>query len=106
MAKTTKAATKPASEGNRYARAARVLARDGAIDIKTLADRAFMSESTAARCREAWSACIAALIEVGMLPDPMQAAGKKATAAKKAPKLATETKPPEATETTVEMPPA
>ena len=75
MAKTTKAQTpkdqkKPASEGNRYTRAARVLAKNDNIDVKTLAGRAFMSETTAARCKEAWDASVAALIEVGRLPDP------------------------------------
>jgi hypothetical protein len=47
--------------------------------MKELADRAVMSESTAARCLEAWRACVAALIEVGKLPDPAKAAAKKAT---------------------------
>jgi hypothetical protein len=77
MAKTTKATKaqakdqkKPAAEGNRYTRAARVLAKNDTIDVATLADRAFMSETTAARCKEAWDAVIAALIEVGRLPDP------------------------------------
>ena len=63
---------------NRYVRAARVLAKDDSIDVKTLADRAFMSETTAARCKEAWDAVIVALIEVGRLPDPAKAAVKKA----------------------------
>ena len=72
---------KPAPEGNRYARAARVLAKNDKIDVKTFADRAFMSESTAERCLEAWNACVAALIEVGRLPDP---AKKKATPKAKA----------------------
>jgi hypothetical protein len=64
--------------------------------VKELADRAFMSEPTAARCLEAWQACVAALIEVGRLPDP----AKKAPAPKRAPKVTpTETKPPAATET-------
>jgi hypothetical protein len=108
MTRTTKAASsktkasQPEREGNRYIRAARVLAKDDRIGVKTLADRAFMSESTAARCVEAWQACVAALIEVGRLPDlekkvPM---AKKSPAQKKAPKVATETKPPAATETT------
>jgi hypothetical protein len=44
-----------------------------------------MSETTAARCKEAWDAVIAALIEVGRLPDPAKPAAKK-TAAKSAPK--------------------
>jgi hypothetical protein len=53
-----------------------------------------MSETTAARCLEAWNACVAALIEVGRMPDP---------ATKKAPP---KTKPvpvakPAATDTTV-----
>ena len=47
-----------------------MLAKDDSIDVKTLADRAFMSETTAARCLEAWNACVAALIEVERLPDP------------------------------------
>ena len=61
MARTTKAASsktkasQPEREGNRYIRAARVLAKDDTIDVKTLANRAFMSESTAARCLEAWN---------------------------------------------------
>jgi hypothetical protein len=66
---------KPASEGNRYTRAARVLANNDTVDVKTLADRAFMSETTAARCKEAWDACVAALIQVGRLPDPAKAGG-------------------------------
>jgi hypothetical protein len=84
MAKTTKVAASktkasdPEREGNRYVRAARVLAKDDKIDVATLADRAFMSESTAARCLEAWNAVIGALIEVGRLPDPAKAAQKKA----------------------------
>jgi hypothetical protein len=81
---------KPAPEGNRYARAARVLAKNDKIDVKTLADRAFMSESTAERCLEAWNACVAALIEVGRLPDPTKAAAKKAPSKPK-PAAATET---------------
>jgi hypothetical protein len=72
-------------DGNRYTRAARVLAKDDTIDVKTLADRAFMSETTAARCKEAWDAVIVALIEVGRLPDPAKAAAKK-IAAKNSPK--------------------
>ena len=51
-------------------RAARVLAKNDKISMKELADRAFMSESTAARSLEAWRACVAALIEAGRLPDP------------------------------------
>jgi len=48
-----------------------------------------MSETTVQRCLEAWNACIAALIEVGRLPDP---AKKKATPkAKPAARGATET---------------
>jgi hypothetical protein len=62
-----------------------VLAKDDTIDVKTLADRAFMSKSTAARCLEARRACVAALIEVGRLTDPAKAAAKK-TATKKPPK--------------------
>jgi hypothetical protein len=88
--------SEPEREGNRYARAARVLAKDDAIDVKTLADRAFMSETTAARCLEAWRACVAALIEVGRLPDPAKAAAKKATPK---PKPATVETPPAAAET-------
>jgi hypothetical protein len=68
---------KPPADGNRYTRAARVLAKDDTIDVKTLADRAYMSETTAARCLEAWQACVGALREVGKLPDP---AKKKAPA--------------------------
>jgi len=67
-----------------------VLAKDGAIDAKTLADRAFMSETTAARCLEAWSACVAALIEVGRLPDPAKPAAQKKAGPKPKP-AATET---------------
>jgi hypothetical protein len=104
MAKTTKAQAKdqkkPACEGNRYTRATRVLAKNDKISMKELADKAFMSESTAERCLEAWNACVAALIEVGRLPDP--------AAQKKAPP---KTKPvpeakPAATKTTVATPPA
>jgi hypothetical protein len=88
MAKTTKAQTKDqrklGAEGNRYTRAARVLAKNDTIDVKTLADRAFMSETTAERCLEAWNACVAALIDVGRLPDPAKAAAKKATPKPKA----------------------
>ena len=90
MARTTKAASsktkasQPEREGNRYIRAARVLAKDDTIDVKTLANRAFMSESTAARCLEAWNAYVAALIEVGRLPDPAKAAMKKAPGKAKA----------------------
>src|ERR1700720_1219349 len=62
MAKTTKVAASktsdPEREWNRYTRAARVLAKDDKIDVATLADRAFMSESTAARCVETWHAVI------------------------------------------------
>jgi hypothetical protein len=83
--KTAQPKTSEQREGNRYTRAARVLAKNDKIDVKTLADRAFMSQTTAARCKEAWDAVIAALIEVGRLPDPANAAAKK-TATKKAPK--------------------
>ena len=69
-------AKEPEHEGNRYTRAVRVLAQDDTNDVKTLADRAHMSETTAARCLEAWRAVIAALIEVRRLPDPSK---KKAT---------------------------
>jgi hypothetical protein len=79
-----------------------VLAKDDTIDVKTLADRAFMSESTAARCLEAWRACVAALIEVGRLPNPAKATQKKAAPK---PKLVPVAKPA-TTETTVAMPPA
>jgi hypothetical protein len=44
-----------------------------------------MSISTAERCKEAWNACVQALIEVGRMPAP------KTPAAKKAP---TKAKPP------------
>jgi hypothetical protein len=101
MAKTktqAKDQKKPASEGNRYTRAARVLAKNDKIDVKTLADRAFMSETTAARCKEAWDAVMAALIEVGRLPDP----AKKKASPKTKPAA---TAKPAATETTVETPP-
>jgi hypothetical protein len=91
----TKDQKKLASEGNRCTRAARVLAKDDTIDVATLADRAFMSETTAARCKEAWHAVIAALIEVGQLPDP--AAQKKKAAPKSKPPVAE----PAPTETTV-----
>jgi hypothetical protein len=81
MAKTKSKIAQPKTseqrEGNRYTRAARVLAKNDKIDVKTLADRAFMSETTAARCKEAWDAVIAALIEVGRLPDPANAAAKR-----------------------------
>jgi hypothetical protein len=91
MARTAKTASsnakasQPEREGNRYTRAARVLAKDDRIDVKTLADRAFMSETTAARCIEAWNACVQALIEVGKLPDPAKPATKKAAAKAKGP---------------------
>jgi hypothetical protein len=45
--------SEPEREGNRYTHAARVLAKNDTIDVKPLADRAFMSETTAARCLEA-----------------------------------------------------
>ena len=72
MAKTKTQAKdqKPAAEGNRYTRAAPVLAKDDTIDVKTLADKAFMSENTAERCLEAWNACTAALREAGRLKAP------------------------------------
>jgi hypothetical protein len=91
-----KSSGQPERDGNRYTRSARALAKDDTIDVKTLADRAFMSESTAARCLEAWNACVAALIEVGRLPDPAKAAAKKATPK---PKAATVETPPAAAET-------
>jgi hypothetical protein len=93
-------ASEPEREGNRYTRAAWVLAKDDTIDAKTLADRAFMSETTAERCLEAWRACVAALIEVGRLPDP----AKKKAAPK--PKSALAAKPAAATETAVATPSA
>jgi hypothetical protein len=81
MAKTKSKIAQPKTseqrEGNRYTRAARVLAKNDKIDVKTLADRALMSETTAARFKEAWDAVIAALIEVGRLPDPANAAAKR-----------------------------
>jgi hypothetical protein len=89
----------PEREGNRDTRAARVLAKDDSIDVKTLADRAVMSETTAARCLEAWDACVAALIKVERLPDP----SKKKTPAKTKPAPAAK---PAATETTATPPAA
>jgi hypothetical protein len=53
-------------------------------------------ETTAARCLEAWRACVAALIEVGRLPDPAKATQKKAPAKPKAATVET----PTAVETT------
>jgi hypothetical protein len=101
MAKTQKAnASEPEREGNRYTRAARVLAKDDTIDVKTLADRAFMSETTAARCLEAWQACVQALIEVGRMPDPAKVAQKKAKAAPAKPKPVVKPAATEKTETT------
>ena len=91
-----KGVKEPQREGNRYVRAARVLAQDDTLDAKSLADRAYMSETTAGRCKEAWDAVIAALIEVGRLPDP--AASKKKGAPKTKPVPVAE---PAATETTV-----
>jgi hypothetical protein len=82
---STASKTSEQRDGNRYTRAARVLAKDDTIDVKTLADHAFVSVTTAMRCREAWDAVIAALIEVGRLPDPAKAAAKKTTV-KKPPK--------------------
>jgi hypothetical protein len=76
-----------------------VLAKDDTFDAKTLADRAFMSETTAARCKEAWDACVVALIEVERLPDP----AKKKAAPKAKPAPAAK---PAATDTTVATPPA
>ncbi|HEY4048779.1 MAG TPA: winged helix-turn-helix domain-containing protein [Acidobacteriaceae bacterium] len=81
----------------RYTRAARVLAKNDKISMKELADRAFMSETTAARCLEAWNACVAALIELGRLPDP---ATKKAPPKTKSAPVAK----PAATETTATSP--
>jgi hypothetical protein len=68
-----------------------VLVKNDKITVKELADRAFMSESTAARCLEAWRACVAELIEVGRLLDPVKAAAKKAAPK---PKPATGETPP------------
>jgi hypothetical protein len=76
-----------------------VLAKDDSIDVKTLADRAVMSETTAARCLEAWDVCVAALIKVERLPDP----SKKKTPAKTKPAPAAK---PAATETTATPPAA
>ena len=118
MAKGTKVqptkTSEPKRDGNRYVRAARVLAQDDTIDVKTFADRAHMSETTAGRCKEAWDAVIAALIEVGRLPDP--AVQKKVTTKAKpvpvAEPAATETtavataEPPAVTETPAEPPAA
>jgi hypothetical protein len=67
-----------------------------------------MSETTAARCLEAWHAVIAALIEVGRLPDPTKGApaAKKATppktkpAAKPTPRVETTGTPVPTVETT------
>jgi hypothetical protein len=73
-------ASEPEREGNRYTRAARVLAKDDKIDVKTLADRAFMSESTAARCLEAWQACVGALRDAGRLIAAAAVAGALALA--------------------------
>jgi hypothetical protein len=74
-----------------------VLAKNDKISMKEFADRAFMSETTAARCLEAWNACVTALIEVGRLPDPSaKAAAKKATPKPKPPTVET---PPAAAET-------
>lgn len=84
MTKGTKATStktpKPEREANRYLRASRVIAKMGErpIDVKTLADRAFMSQSTAKRCLEAWHACVQALTESGRLPDPAKPAPTKA----------------------------
>jgi len=39
---------KPDRESNLYVRAARVLAKDDTIDVRKLADKAFLSEATAA----------------------------------------------------------
>jgi hypothetical protein len=60
-----------------------------------------MSETTAARCLEAWRACVAALIEVGRLADPV--AQKKKAAPKAKPTPAAK---PAATETTATPPAA
>ena len=47
------------------------------------------------RCKEAWHACVAALIEVRRLPDPAKPAPKK-TPAKKTPKAPKAQTPPQA----------
>jgi hypothetical protein len=91
-AKATSKSSEPEREGNRYTRAARVIAKVGdTIDVKTLADKAFMSESTAKRCLEAWSAVVQALVETGRLP---------AQKASKAPKVQPDEKAVEASATT------
>jgi hypothetical protein len=54
-----------------------------------------MSETTAARCKEAWDAVIAALIEAGRLPDSAKATQKAAAKPKPVPAAK-----PAATETT------
>ena len=95
-------AKEPEREGNRYQRAARVIAKMGdPIDVRELADNAFMSESTAARCLEAWHAVIAALIVVGRLTDPE--APKKEAPPKTKPGPVAEPAP---TEKTAATPPA
>jgi hypothetical protein len=103
MAKTkAKTEQKPPADGNRYTRAARVLAKNDKLSVKELADRAFMSETTAARCLEAWHACVGALREAGKLPTPPKAVTAKKKAppkAKPAALAATET-PVETVETT------
>ena len=58
-----------------------MLARDDAIDVETLADKAFMSETTVARCLEAWNACVAALIEVGGRPTRFRGTSRVTTRA-------------------------
>jgi hypothetical protein len=57
-----------------------VLAENGNISVKDLADKAFMSETTAARCKEAWDAVIAALIEVGEVARPGEGCGEEGDA--------------------------
>jgi hypothetical protein len=94
--KIAPAKTSEQRAGNRYTPVARVLAKDDTIDVKTLADSAFMSESTAARCLKAWRACVAALVEVGRLADPAKATQKKAARKPKPVPVAK----PAATETT------
>jgi hypothetical protein len=76
--------SEPERGGNRYLRASRVIAKaGGTIDVATLADRAFMSEGTAKRCLEAWSAVVQALTEAGRLSAPKAPKAPKAERDKK-----------------------
>jgi hypothetical protein len=62
---------KPKREGNRYARAARVLAKDDKIDVRELADKGVhVRDDGGALRRSLARVCVQALIEVGRLPDP------------------------------------